>query len=216
MNDSCERYVFGSLVSGDFDSGSDVDVLIIRSNDGLSSFPPDWSVYTKERIEELYRKGTLFAWHLYLDAIPVSASAVSNDCLRKIGQPSDYVNAYSEISALSKLLKSSIAEIINNSPSKIYELGIVALTLRDIGMSASKALTGNFNFSKFAPLMLGEFSAPISETYYKSLIECRRATIRGHKTKFTDELLTELFQVEKKLLAWANNIKDKVYGYQNE
>jgi predicted nucleotidyltransferase len=212
MSNGNERYVFGSLVNGDFDKGSDVDILIITNIIGSDTFPANWSVYTEKRIIELYKKGTLFSWHLYNDAIPVSILARKNDFLRKIGRPNDYKSAFTEIEYLSQLLKVSLEELSTRSPSVVYELGLIALGIRDIGMAASMSLTGSFNFSKYAPTELGDFSIPMDRCFYDSLIECRRATIRGGRVLDVQQLKFDVLNNKEKLAIWVANIKKAVQG----
>ncbi|HHE9539890.1 TPA: nucleotidyltransferase domain-containing protein [Haemophilus influenzae] len=59
-------YVFGSLCRGELDNKSDIDILII-SDEKFGSEYNKYSVYSYEKIRELWLDGNPFAWHLYLD-----------------------------------------------------------------------------------------------------------------------------------------------------
>lgn len=203
------RYVFGSLISGDFDSGSDVDVLVIADSNELTC-PNDWSLYTKSGIRNLYKKGTLFAWHLYQDAVPVSPEARECDFLREIGPPSCYDSAHSEIRDLKEIIQSAFQELLDQTPSRIFEIGLIAVAIRDIAMAASVHVNGRFNFSKFAPFELGNFSIDIPNSLYSNMLSCRRATIRGEdflEFKCPDN---ELLKVRGKITHWIDLVAAQV------
>ncbi|MGL6014245.1 MAG: hypothetical protein ACRC0J_22490, partial [Shewanella oncorhynchi] len=65
---------------------SDIDMLAI--GDGLDSQlnPNDYSIYSYERIFELWERGNPFAWHLYLESKLVYASD-EKDYLLELGEP---------------------------------------------------------------------------------------------------------------------------------
>lgn len=61
-------YVFGSTCRGDILPSSDVDLLAIV--DGYDSrFDPNiYSIYSYQRIKEIWDEGNPFAWHLSLES----------------------------------------------------------------------------------------------------------------------------------------------------
>lgn len=215
MNNS-ERYVFGSLVSGDYDKGSDIDVLLI-ADETTPSCPDSWSVYTKQGIKNLYKKGNLFAWHLFLTAIPISTSAIKNDFLRTVGEPTSYDSAINEIEELRQVAELSFNELLEKTPSVIYELGLLAVSIRDIAMAASLEINGKFNFGKNAPFELGEYSLSLPEKLYTFMISCRRATIRGFEPSESaaQKVKTTLSEREK-ILQWIDKLLAEVRRKKNE
>lgn len=66
-------YVFGSLCRGELDNKSDIDILII-SDEKFGSEYNKYSVYSYEKIRELWLDGNPFAWHLYLESKLVFSS----------------------------------------------------------------------------------------------------------------------------------------------
>ncbi|BFT29921.1 nucleotidyltransferase domain-containing protein [Alteromonas sp. D210916BOD_24] len=203
------RYVFGSLISGDFDSGSDVDVLVIADNNELKC-PKDWSLYTKSGVRNLYKKGTLFAWHLYQDAVPVSSEAREYDFLREIGPPSHYDSALSEIDELKGIIQSAFLELLDSTPSRIFEVGLIAVAVRDIAMAASVHIVGRFDFSKFAPFKLGKLSLDIPKSLYLNMLSCRRATIRGEDLLNIKCPENELMQERESITRWIDTVVEKI------
>ncbi|MDC8829719.1 nucleotidyltransferase domain-containing protein [Alteromonas gilva] len=210
MNSSL-RYVFGSLVSGDFDSGSDVDVLVV-SDDEHVSCPQNWSVYTKSGIRRLYEKGTLFAWHLYQDSVPVGSETRKYDFLREIGPPASYDSAPSEISELKNIVVSSLSELLDNTPSSVFEVGLIAVAVRDIAMAASIFINGKFNFSKFAPFELSQLSLDIPRPLYLTMLNCRRSTVRGETLSDNENPANELLKHRKSIIRWIDEVATKIAG----
>ena len=58
-------YAFGSLVRGEMDPDSDVDILFIGLPDENRSAPSSFLCYTKDEVTEIFKSGDLFAHHLY-------------------------------------------------------------------------------------------------------------------------------------------------------
>ncbi len=203
-----ERYVFGSLVNGDFDTGSDVDVLVISDNENISC-PDEWSVYTEGGIKTLYEKGSLFAWHLYLDAVPVSKEAIENDFLRNIGKPAEHNNAYQEVIELNQVATSSLSELEGTNASIVFELGLIGLAIRDIAMTTSLKINGRLCFSKYAPFDLGRLSLPLSKEFYFQLVQCRRATIRCEvEPKNLADLKCKVLNNRTQIERWINTVME--------
>jgi hypothetical protein len=199
------RYIFGSLVSGDFDNGSDIDVLVI-TDDSMHNCPDDWSVYSKNGIQNLFARGSLFAWHLYQTAIPVTEETKRDDYLRSIGSPAEYTTAIEEIEDLRVILSSAFIELNNKTPSNVYECGLIAVAIRDISMAASQHLTDKFNFSKFAPFLLGKFSLNISQSLYLELVNCRRSGTRGRALNKTNKIVDAVLKEEMKITDWISTL----------
>ncbi|MCG2580128.1 MAG: hypothetical protein KA296_04540 [Marinobacter sp.] len=204
-------YAFGSIVSGDFDDGSDTDILVIEAPCDDNLYPTDWSVYTRERINELYRRGTLFSWHIHLEATPLY-SASGRGYLESLGPPAPYTQAKNEIAALKSLAEVALSELAAGTPSSIYELGILGVALRDIGMAASKPLNGNFCFSKKAPYFLKGIELPIKQSDYRHLINCRRATTRGHQVDYDHSQRLQIVALTDVILAWCGKVFTQVSG----
>lgn len=116
-----EIYAFGSVTRGDVSPTSDVDILVLDDIPSTSSFPRDWSVYSKATVSEYYQAGRLFAWHLHLEAVLLHPSGAGS-FLAKLGAPSRYATAADDIADLRVLLSTSLDEIRRGSPSQVYEL----------------------------------------------------------------------------------------------
>jgi len=198
-----ELYVFGSLTSGDVDPGSDADVLAIIDNyEERHNFPATWSVYPQSRIRDLHARGTLFAWHLFLDAVQVYPR-VAAGVIRSLGEPAPYTQAANEISYLLTVGERAVAEINGGSPSLIFELGIIFLMARDVAMAGAPQLIGRFTFSRNAPFDYEKIPFPLTREEYIYLMACRRAATRG--LAFVRNFRTEMSIVAKvnDVLRWC-------------
>ncbi len=175
-----EIYVFGSVCRGEPDPGSDLDVLVIAGKLKKAAYPSSWSVYSPSRLRTLFERGTLFAWHLHEEVVPVWPRT-GRHFLAKIGPPAPYVGAPAEVAQLREILLSSVDELIRGTTSTVYELGLISLACRDIAMAAAPILTGSFDFSRHAPFHLPGFQFPLGRKEYDYTLNCRRATTRGRR-----------------------------------
>ena len=201
-----ELYLFGSVITGDVDSGSDVDVLVVIDDlKNRENYPDAWSVYSRQRIEELFRAGTLFSWHLYLDAILIYPST-SLGLIQSIGEPSEYTSYIVEVEQLVKLARNSVEEIESCTKSWIYEYGLLYVAARDIAMASFKKLNDRFVFSRFAPFELKRNIFPFTKKEYEYLMQCRRATTRGLKVIPNTTIQQMIEHKCDDFLHWCENI----------
>jgi hypothetical protein len=197
-----ELYVFGSAASGEVDSESDLDVLVVLDDQERGGhFPPSWSVYSRSRVQNLYKLGTLFAWHLHLGAVKIFPRSAKG-WISELGEPSPYSAAENEIGALIEIGADAVSELKNGTPSNVFELGIMYLVSRDIAMAASQIVLGAFTFSRFAPFQFKNPMFPLELAEYQYGMSCRRATTRGlqiARNFLTEEILIESID---SLMSW--------------
>ncbi len=201
-----EFYLFGSLISGDIDAGSDVDILAVVADGTMrTGIPEGWSVYTAAKIREIFARGTLFAWHVYLESKLVFP-ANSKGILAELGPPADYENAKYEVAELKALAERAIAALSSGTPSKVFEHGLLYLAARDIAMAASKWVNGEFNFSKYAALQLRELPLPLTRQEYEFLMNCRRASVRGTALTWQPQLECTIKEKWILLVEWCHRV----------
>jgi hypothetical protein len=205
-----EIYVFGSITSGDVDHGSDTDVLVVtQTGDLANSYPDSWSVYSVERVRELFSRGTLFAWHLHRDAVRIWPKGPGG-LLATLGQPSEYRGAISEISALRRLALQAVGELAGGSPSETFELGLIFLATRDIAMAAAPLLLGEFRFSRFTPLDYEIPKFPLERAEYEFLMACRRASTRGTGPQENQLVQSAVIHRLNDVLNWIDQVHRSV------
>lgn len=201
-----EFYVFGSVVEGTVDPESDLDVLAVTARgDYRERLPHTWCVYTPERLQQIFERGTLFAWHLHQSAVQVWPRS-RRGLLTTLGAPAPYTGATAEIAALVDIALDAVGELIRGTPSRVYEMGLLYLTSRDVAMAAAPAVLKRFEFSRNAPLMYDDPLFPLSAVEYEHLMKCRRAGTRGVRV-VPDAVVSETVQAKAgDLINWLRNL----------
>jgi predicted nucleotidyltransferase len=185
-------YIFGSVGRGQYDDQSDLDILaVVRNGRGkvpesyiishipekLKSLKLSISWYGGNRLQEMFRNGELFAWHLHRETIPLIDP---NKFLASLGHPSQYRDCVADVASFRKILIGIPSQIVKNENNAIYEAGLIYVCLRNIAMAASWALCEFPNFSRHSPFKLaGIAPCPISPEEFELTMACRMASQRG-------------------------------------
>ena len=201
-----EIYIFGSMTRGEVSPSSDADVLVIRDNSDPDSFPPSWSVYSRKTIETYFAIGRLFAWHLHLEAVRVYPRSGSG-FLADLGEPAPYSSIAEDLADLTLLLRNSVSELQNGSPSPIYELGLTYTAIRDIAMAASWTMLERPSFSRYAPYEL-PVRCPLPLAIYETAMSARHASTRGSAEPREYDLAANHLKAFP-ILEWAESVRSK-------
>src|SRR6266567_8214684 len=119
-------YAFGSVCRGEISPNSDVDLLVI-GGDEVSNYDPDiYSTYSYERIQELWREGNPFAWHLSLEA-RLLFSSDGRDFLQALESPAPYKHCRRDCERFIALFCEARASLTSNGDSKIFDLSTIFL-----------------------------------------------------------------------------------------
>lgn len=204
---SHDIYVFGSTCRGEVTPTSDVDVLVVPFSKNRSQYPHEWSVYTPEVIKEYFKKGRLFAWHLYLEAKCVHCYG-DQPFLSSLGPPAPYSTITDDIDDLEVLLKESLNELKNGTKNVVYELGIAHTAIRDIAMCASWAMLEQPCFSADAPYRL-PVECPLEHSIYRLIMLARHSSTRGVKIDF-DPTYTVRAVTETPLTKWVDSLREAI------
>lgn len=167
-------YVFGSLCRGELDNKSDIDVLIISDE----KFGPEYnkfSVYSYEKIRELWLDGNPFAWHLYLESKLVFSSE-ENDFLRELGEPSKYSNIRNDFYKFKEIYTNSLKSL-ELKFNRVFNLSCIFLAIRNISTCYSLYL-GKAVFSRRSMLKINP-SINIPMDVIETLEKCRILSTRG-------------------------------------
>jgi len=211
-------YLYGSSARSDETVGSDLDVLVVctdpkavdrnkldhdiegRSNHG----PIDFSIYGISRLEEMYKTGHLFAWHLYKESSYLKGG---DDLLAKLGQPAAYDSFREDILSLYELLGSVRDQIYISPNNLVYEAGIAFICARNIAMAASYSQADGPCFSAYAPFLLEcNIEFPLSKLEYELLRQARHSGTRGFKAPVICS--TNIIVIIRKLEGWAKRVID--------
>ncbi|PVV10537.1 MAG: hypothetical protein B6D72_12385 [gamma proteobacterium symbiont of Ctena orbiculata] len=197
-------YVYGSGARGDSGQESDTDLLVVLKNGkaddistrslgerhGLVGASQDWSLYSLGRLQQMYKAGHLFAWHLFKEARFLGHG---EDFLATLDVPETYGTFHDDVRSLLALLDEAEHELDGSCASITYEAGLVYLCARNIAMSASYYSPEGLSFSPYAPFELGYLDNPfpLNKELYQDLRSARLAGTRGvvAPTLGTDDVL---------------------------
>lgn len=202
-----EIYAFGSIVRGEIDEFSDVDLLILKD---LEEKIPEidkekFSIYTFQRITQLWEEGNPFSWHLFLE----SKCLFSNNnipFLKSLGKPKPYVNLLNDLNKFQQLFLDSKFSIESNQNSVDFDLSMIFLAIRNFASCFSLGFLKIEEFSRDTALKIGQYSIQINLTTYNKLKEARILATRGVGERITEDdlkvIMIEFHIIEK----WFNDL----------
>jgi hypothetical protein len=179
-------YVFGSICRGEVTVGSDVDLLALVDGHDPRFDPDSFSIYSYQRIKELWYEGNPFAWHLSLESRLVFTSD-KHDFIKSLGPPATYRNCISDCEKFHALFRDARASIMADEQSKVFDLSTLFLSVRNIATCYSLGLTDHPDFSRHSALRLPRARLPISNEAYTVLERARILCTRGFGASITQE-----------------------------
>jgi hypothetical protein len=174
---STHFYAFGSVCRGETDSASDIDLLACLSMPKPEIDPKKFSIYTYERIEQLWREGNPFAWHLFLESRLIFSSDGS-DFLIDLGAPSKYKRISEDCMKFHKLFLESYHSLMQSNNSKVFHLSCIFLATRNFATCYSFG-SGQPIFSRKSPLLIDR-KLPITNEVFDVLARARILSTRGY------------------------------------
>ena len=171
-------YAFGSVCRGEVDASSDIDMLAIVNGRDDRFNPSDYSIYSYERIRELWEQGNPFAWHLFLESKLVY-SPDSADHLRNIGEPNTYTSGLTDCEKFHEIFLTAKESIDSSELTEIFDLSSVFLGIRNFATCYSLHCDMKPDFSRNSARNLGEHSIPIDDSTYNLLERARVLCTRG-------------------------------------
>jgi len=170
-------YAFGSICRGETDPASDVDLLACISSPKPDIDPKKFSIYTYERIRQLWQEGNPFAWHLHLESRLIFSSDGS-DFLADLGAPSRYTRISEDCVKFHKLFSESYHSLMQSSNSMVFHLSCMFLAMRNFATCYSFG-TGRPIFSRKSPLLIDR-KLPISDDTFNVFARARILSTRGY------------------------------------
>lgn len=210
----CVR-VFGSVARGDADSNSDLDILAIVPDNRKPPEEPlgdfiikmfgrkgSISWYSYNRMQELYKQGHLFAWHVFLESKQV-APVGGSDVLKYLGEPSRYTTADKDMASLLEILSSVKKATIESPRNAVYEAGLIYVCTKNIALIASSFGNRQLDFSRHSPyhIKIRSLEFLISRGDYDLLIEARHAGMRGFAPPSL--CVDDVLRLQKRAFTWA-------------
>lgn len=199
-------YAFGSLCRGEIDIFSDIDLLAITntSQDQLNS--SQYSIYSYDRIEQLWLEGNPFAWHLFLESKFIYSDD-KNDFLHSLGKPNRYIDSYKDCQKFYDVFLLAKESIHHDSYADIFDLSIIFLSIRNIATCYSVAFQKEPIFSRRSPLLI-DHPINIEDNIFNTLEKTRISATRGIDFKLNEHNL-------KKAIDSINIIEDWILEILN-
>lgn len=200
-------YAFGSVCRGEVTLGSDVDLLacIEEGDDRFSN--ELYSIYTYDRIIQLWEQGNPFAWHLALESRLIF-SFDGIDYIKEIGMPKSYNLGKQDCEKFYALFRESYDALINDSNSKVFNLSSIFLSIRNAATCYSLSI-GDPVFSRQSALMI-DTPAPLSSATYDLLEKSRILATRGIGNKVSQSELDHIIIELATVFNWMEKIIGKV------
>lgn len=171
-------YIFGSLCRGEVSVDSDVDLLALVGSRDTRLNKDTFSIYSYERIAELWREGNAFAWHLSLESRFVYSDD-GDDFLAGLGSPSPYTKGVKDCQRFRELFESSAEAVMAGTPSLVFELSTMFLALRNLATCYSLAMLSTPSFGRHSAKQLGSKSLDLPTRMYRLLEQARILSTRG-------------------------------------
>jgi hypothetical protein len=179
-------YAFGSVCRGDISPNSDIDLLAIVQGHDSRFDPNDYSIYSYERIKDLWAEGNSFAWHLSKESRLIYASDQS-DFLENLHDPQPYRKCRQDCEKFLALFLEAKESFNSQFKVSVFDLSIVFLAVRNFATCYSLGTLRKLNFSRNSALQLGDRNLPIPITGYNVLERTRILSTRGLGKSITDE-----------------------------
>ncbi len=174
---STHLYAFGSICRGEVDAASDIDLLACLSAPNPEIVPEKFSIYTYERIRELWQEGNPFSWHLHLESKLIYSSDGS-DFLMELQEPSKYKKVSEDCMKFNKLFLESYHSLMESSNSIVFHLSCMFLATRNFATCYSLG-TGQPIFSRMSPLLIDR-KLPIAKEDFDIYARARILSTRGY------------------------------------
>jgi len=202
-------YAFGSLCRGEVERDSDADLLALVDEFDDRFDPSSFSIYSYERIRELWQEGNPFAWHLALEAKVVFASD-GVDFLSELRTPSPYRKAERDCLKFCTLFRTSRASLASEKPSIVFELSTIFLSIRNFATCYSLGVLRVPSFSRNSALRLGDDSVPLPSRIFKILERSRLLSTRGIGQNLTDSEISEVQDYFGEIENWMDRLSRRV------
>jgi hypothetical protein len=206
-------YAFGSICRGDVSPGSDVDLLALVDRFDARFSPESYSIYSYRRIEELWKEGNPFAWHLYLEA-RLLYSSNTTDVLRAYGRPEPYRRCIGDCEKFLNLFSEATGSAKGDSATRVFDLSTVFLSVRNIATCFSLGVLGRPNFSRHSALHLGHQSLAIPTAPYEILERSRLLCTRGYGDNLTSEEVDMACGVFPNVEEWMSKLLVEVKHHE--
>ncbi|KAA9332775.1 nucleotidyltransferase domain-containing protein [Adhaeribacter soli] len=198
-----EIYAFGSVVRGEIDEFSDVDLLILKEKGEIvkNIDKEQFSIYSYNRITELWNEGNPFSWHLFVESKCIF-STNETPFLQSIGKPNKYNNVKHDLDKFYNLFKTSRTSMLEENYSIDFDLSMIFLSIRNFASCFALGHLNKFVFSRDSALNIGSYSIEIKDQVYNQLKHSRLLATRGIGKQIPKDELKIIINELPKIEQW--------------
>lgn len=202
-------YAFGSICRGEMDSNSDIDLLAIVNGYDKRFDPTVYSIYSYDRITDLWIEGNPFSWHLATES-KLIYTIDGKDFLKSLGLPSEYKKCKEDCLKFYNLYLDSMLSISTVRNSLVFELSSIFLAIRNFATCFSLGRGKIGNFSRFSALRLGDKSLKMSQKTFSLLESSRILSTRGKgDTIRLEDIMSSMNEILT-IQSWMENLLTEV------
>jgi len=196
-------YVFGSVVRGEVDKYSDVDLLLI-TDDKVNVDSNKYSIYTPKRIKEMFDEGNPFAWHLHYESKLIYSDGT--DFLEELKSPNSYENGLTDLVKFHELYRDSLSSIMADRLSLVFDLAMIFLALRNFATCYSLVCQDKPTFSRNSFEKLNDFPLLLNDKIKNLLMMSRISSTRGINYNIHEMELSLMLKQVDYIDEWFNKI----------
>lgn len=216
-NDIEDVYLFGSFARGEADEYSDMDILVVIQDCGMTEYaekkrylsnewniPDDWlSLYEVGKVKEMAKKGSYFLWHVKLEGKCLFSK---NGFLEKqLSELKQYQSVLEDLDEYEEICRDIAAELDDVYLDVSYELSVLASIIRNTAiaidyMSGKPVFGRNSAVQTCNELLKGKYEIALEE--YQKLY-----THRLHQTK---KMKAACDMKIEDLKGWLNTAKELI------
>lgn len=202
-------YAFGSVVRGDVTASSDIDLLAVTDGHDSRFDPAQYSIYSYERLAEMWLQGTPFAWHLAQESRLLFAGN-GVDYLGALGKPAPYMRALEDCQKFAALFAKAKASLIEGTSSSTFELSNIFLAVRNFATCYSLGVERKADFSRNSAMRLGLNSLRMNSDAYRVIERARMLSTRGVGKDVNDAEECFVKAQLQSIDDWMENLMDLV------
>ncbi|MEM5367922.1 hypothetical protein V4C53_18020 [Paraburkholderia azotifigens] len=196
-------YAFGSICRGEVDRRSDIDLLACVSNERVDLDPQKFSIYSHDRLAEMWQMGNPFAWHIHLESRLLYASD-GQDFVADLGVPNPYGDRRVDCEKFARLFEESARALQADENSNVFHLSCMFLAMRNFSTCYSFK-GGAPIFSRQSPLML-ENSVPMQRENFDVFVRARILSTRGYGEVLSKAEIQEARESASAVIKWMRRL----------
>jgi hypothetical protein len=200
-------YIFGSICRGEVAIDSDIDLLAIIDSFDPRFDPNVYSVYSHQRLTEIWRDGNPFAWHLWKESRLVFSSD-GTDFLKDLGKPSRYNCAAADCEKFHRLFKDALDSLTMSFETMVFDLSVMFLAIRNFATCYLLGVQGQACFSRDSALRMGNDSVPLTFDLFELLLRARLLSTRAIGTQITVAECRDRFSALQHVDDWMTRLRN--------